>query len=73
MKKLILSVALLLIVSVSYAGDPWYKHRIYFTTPTWWENSWLNRKLESVFCQRDNFVKWLVGNPPACSHKECHL
>ena len=62
---------LLFMVFISYASEPWYKKRIYISFDNI-ENTWLHKKLEDFVCDRDNFVRWLLGNPQHCNHRECH-
>lgn len=57
MKKLILSVALLLIVSVSYAKEPWY---VRFAN--WFECTWLGSEMIKAECIKSNYMaKDLIG------------
>lgn len=58
MKKVILSVALLLIVSVSYAGEkPWYER-----FAAWFECTWLGSEMIKANCIKTNYMaKDLIG------------
>lgn len=71
MKKAILSVMFLLIVSISYAGEkPWYERLDdWFFTKTW-----LGRNAQQYECQKNNYFLQQVypGRKYSCYHPIWH-
>lgn len=70
MKKVMLSVALLLIVSVSYAGEkPWY---VRFAE--WFECTWVGANMIRSECIKSNYMaKDLINRKTwHCTHREYH-
>lgn len=70
MKKVMLSIALLLVVSVSYAGEkPWY---VRFAE--WFECTWLGQNMIEAECRKSNYMaKDLIGRKTFhCTHRVWH-